>query len=217
MSAEGSALIEVGHTKVLCAATVENTVPRFLRGSDRGWVTAEYSMLPRATSTRMQREVERGRPSGRTAEIQRLIGRSLRAVVDMKALGERTITVDCDVLQADGGTRTAAITGGWVAMAIAAKGLVDYNTIPTTPIRHHLAAISVGIVDGSPMLDLCYAEDSRAEVDMNVVMNSAGEFVEVQASAEGRTFSKPQLDAQLALAESGIHKLIEAQRRLVSI
>jgi len=217
MSAEGSALIEVGHTKVLCAATVENTVPRFLRGSDRGWVTAEYSMLPRATSTRMQREVERGRPSGRTAEIQRLIGRSLRAVVDMKALGERTITVDCDVLQADGGTRTAAITGGWVAMAIAAKGLVDYDTIPTTPIRHHLAAISVGIVDGSPMLDLCYAEDSRAEVDMNVVMNSAGEFVEVQASAEGRTFSKTQLDAQLALAESGINALIEAQRRLVSI
>lgn len=217
MSAEGSALIEVGHTKVLCAATVENTVPRFLRGSDRGWVTAEYSMLPRATSTRMQREVERGRPSGRTAEIQRLIGRSLRAVVDMKALGERTITVDCDVLQADGGTRTAAITGGWVAMAIAAKGLVDYDTIPTTPIRHHLAAISVGIVDGSPMLDLCYAEDSRAEVDMNVVMNSAGEFVEVQASAEGRTFSKTQLDAQLALAKSGINALIEAQRRLVSI
>lgn len=217
MSAEGSALIEVGHTKVLCAATVENTVPRFLRGSDRGWVTAEYSMLPRATSTRMQREVERGRPSGRTAEIQRLIGRSLRAVVDMKALGERTITVDCDVLQADGGTRTAAITGGWVAMAIAAKGLVDYDTIPATPIRHHLAAISVGVVDGSPMLDLCYAEDSRAEVDMNVVMNSAGEFVEVQASAEGRTFSKTQLDAQLALAESGINALIEAQRRLVSI
>ena len=217
ISAEGSALIEVGHTKVLCAATVENTVPRFLRNSGRGWVTAEYSMLPRATSTRMQREVERGRPSGRTAEIQRLIGRSLRAVVDMKALGERTIIVDCDVLQADGGTRTAAITGGWVAMAIAAKGLVDYDTIPETPIQSHVAAISVGVVDSSPMLDLCYAEDSRAEVDMNVVMNSAGEFVEVQASAEGRTFSKSQLDAQLALAESGINALIAAQRRLVSI
>lgn len=217
ISAEGSALIEVGHTKVLCAATVENTVPRFLRNSGRGWVTAEYAMLPRATSTRMQREVERGRPSGRTAEIQRLIGRSLRAVVDMKALGERTIIVDCDVLQADGGTRTAAITGGWVAMAIAAKGLVEYDTVPTNPVRNHLAAISVGIVDNSPMLDLCYAEDSRAEVDMNVVMNSAGEFVEVQASAEGRTFSKSQLDAQLALAESGINALIAAQRQLVSI
>ena len=217
ISAEGSALIEVGHTKVLCAATVENTVPRFLRNSGRGWVTAEYSMLPRATSTRMQREVERGRPSGRTAEIQRLIGRSLRAVVDMKILGERTIIVDCDVLQADGGTRTAAITGGWVAMAIAAKGLVDYDTIPETPIQNHVAAISVGVVDSSPMLDLCYAEDSRAEVDMNVVMNSAGEFVEVQASAEGRTFSKSQLDAQLALAERGIEALIDAQRQLVSI
>ena len=216
-SAEGSALIETGHTKVICAATVEDTVPRFLRGTGRGWVTAEYAMLPRSTSTRTPREVERGRPSGRTSEIQRLIGRSLRASVDMDRLGERTVIVDCDVMQADGGTRTAAITGGWVAMAIAIKYLFEYEAIPEMPLRHYVAATSVGIVDGSAMLDLCYEEDSRAEVDMNVVMTSAGDFIEVQASAEGQTYSKEQLNALLALAESGIAPLISAQRRLVTI
>ena len=216
-SAEGSALIETGHTKVICAATVEDTVPRFLRGTGRGWVTAEYAMLPRSTSTRTPREVERGRPSGRTSEIQRLIGRSLRASVDMARLGERTVIVDCDVMQADGGTRTAAITGGWVAMAIAIKGLVEYEAIPEMPLRHYVAAISVGIVDGSILLDLCYVEDSRADVDMNVVMTSTGEFIELQASAEGQTYSKNQLDDLLALAQSGISPLISAQRRLVSI
>ena len=217
LSAEGSALIEAGHTKVICTATVESQVPRFLRGAGRGWVTAEYAMLPRSTSTRTPREVERGRPSGRTAEIQRLIGRSLRAAVDMQALGERTIIIDCDVLQADGGTRTAAITGGWVAMAIAARSLVEYETIPRMPVRHYVAATSVGLVDGTAMLDLCYEEDSRAEVDMNVVMTSEGRFVEVQASAEGSTYTKAEFDAQLELAEGGISGLIAAQRRLLDL
>lgn len=216
-SAEGSALIEVGHTKVICAASVEESVPRFRRGSGSGWVTAEYGMLPRATSTRTQREVQRGRPSGRTAEIQRLIGRSLRTAVDMEALGERTVIIDCDVIQADGGTRTASITGGWVAMALAIQGLLEHDSIPASPIRHYVAATSVGIVDGTPLLDLCYAEDSRAEVDMNVVMTSGGEFVEVQASAEGRTFSESELEAQLELAKAGIRALIETQRKLVNI
>ena len=214
-TAEGSALIEVGHTKVICAATVENTVPSFLRGSGRGWVTAEYSMLPRSTSTRTPREVQRGRPSGRTAEIQRLIGRSLRAAVDLGRLGERRIVVDCDVMQADGGTRTASITGGWVAMAMAIQQLVEFKLLKTTPLLHYIAATSVGVVDGTPVLDLCFEEDSRAEVDMNVVMTSAGEFVEVQASAEASPFGRERLDAQLALAEAGIRSLIDAQRKLV--
>jgi ribonuclease PH len=214
-TAEGSALIESGHTKIICTATVEDKVPAFLRGARRGWVTAEYGMLPRSTSTRKAREGLRGRPSGRTSEIQRLIGRSLRAAVDLDRLGERTIIVDCDVMQADGGTRTASITGGWVAMAIAIQQLVEYEAIRTTAIRHYVAAISVGIVDGTPMLDLCYEEDSRAEVDMNVVMTSEGEFVEVQATAEGRTYTKKQLDIQLQLAERGIESLIGAQRKLV--
>ena len=214
-TAEGSALIEVGHTKVICAATVENTVPSFLRGSGRGWVTAEYSMLPRSTSTRTPREVQRGRPSGRTAEIQRLIGRSLRAAVDLGRLGERRIVVDCDVMQADGGTRTASITGGWVAMAMAIQQLVEFKLLKTTPLLHYIAATSVGVVDGTPVLDLCFEEDSRAEVDMNVVMTSAGEFVEVQASAETSPFGRERLDAQLALAEAGIRSLIDAQRKLV--
>ena len=214
-TAEGSALIESGHTKIICTATVEDKVPAFLRGARRGWVTAEYGMLPRSTSTRKAREGLRGRPSGRTSEIQRLIGRSLRAAVDLDRLGERTIIVDCDVIQADGGTRTASITGGWVAMAIAIQQLVEYEAIRTTAIRHYVAAISVGIVDGTPMLDLCYEEDSRAEVDMNVVMTSEGEFVEVQATAEGRTYTKKQLDIQLQLAERGIESLIGAQRKLV--
>lgn len=216
-TAEGSALIEVGHTKVICAATVDDTVPSFLRGSRRGWVTAEYGMLPRSTATRTPREAKTGRPAGRTFEIQRLIGRSLRTAVDLALLGERTITVDCDVLQADGGTRTAAITGGWVAMAAAIQQMVRFGTLPKTPVRHYVGAVSVGVVDGEPVLDLCYEEDSRAEVDMNVVMNSAGEFVEVQASAEGRTFSRAQLDRQLELAERGIAALIAAQRRLIEI
>ncbi|MXY69601.1 MAG: ribonuclease PH [Acidobacteriia bacterium] len=216
-TAEGSALIEAGNTKVICSATVENRVPAFLRGAGRGWVTAEYGMLPRSTSTRTPRLGTQGRPSGRTFEIQRLIGRSLRAAVDMEKLGERTITVDCDVIQADGGTRTASITGGWVAMACAVKQLLKFNVISASPLRHYVAAISVGIVDGVPMLDLCYEEDSRADVDMNVVMTSAGEFVELQASAEGNTFDRAQFDAQLLLAEQGIEGLIAAQRDLVAL
>ncbi len=216
-TAEGSALIEAGNTKVICSATVENRVPTFLRGAGRGWVTAEYGMLPRSTSTRTPRLGTQGRPSGRTFEIQRLIGRSLRTAVDMEKLGERTITVDCDVMQADGGTRTASITGGWVAMACAVKQLLKFNVISASPLRHYVAAISVGIVDGVPMLDLCYEEDSRADVDMNVVMTSAGEFVELQASAEGDTFDRAQFDAQLRLAEQGIEGLIAAQRDLVAL
>ena len=174
-------------------------------------------MLPRSTSTRTPREVERGRPSGRTSEIQRLIGRSLRTSVDMARLGERTVIVDCDVMQADGGTRTAAVTGGWVAMAMAIKALVEYGAIPEMPLRHYVAATSVGIVDGRTLLDLCYEEDSRADVDMNVVMTSTGEFIELQASAEGQTYSKNQLDALVALAETGIAPLISAQQELVNI
>lgn len=216
VTAEGSALIEVGNTKVLCAATVEDRVPHFLRGSGQGWVTAEYAMLPRSTSTRTPREVQRGRPSGRTSEIQRLIGRSLRAAVQLDRLGERRIVIDCDVLQADGGTRTASITGGWVAMAIAIQQLVEFEVLKSTPILHYVAAISVGMVDGAPLLDLCYEEDSRAEVDMNVVMTSSGKLVEVQASAEGRSYTRDQFDAQLDLAEKGIQALIGAQRRLVT-
>ena len=216
-TAEGSALIEAGNTKVICTATVENKVPPFLRGAGRGWVTAEYAMLPRSTSTRTPRQTAPGRPSGRTFEIQRLIGRSLRTAVDMEKLGERTITVDCDVMQADGGTRTAAITGGWVAMALAVRELLKFNSIPASPLRHYVAAISVGLVDGVAMLDLCYEEDSRADVDMNVVMTSAGDFVELQASAEGRTFDRAEFDAQMDLAQSGIADLIAAQRKLVSL
>ncbi|MCY4535136.1 MAG: ribonuclease PH [Bryobacterales bacterium] len=216
-TAEGSALIEAGNTKVICTATVENKVPRFLRGAGRGWVTAEYAMLPRSTSTRTPRQTAQGRPSGRTFEIQRLIGRSLRTAVDMEKLGERTITVDCDVMQADGGTRTAAITGGWVAMALAVRELLKFNAIQASPLRHYVAAISVGLVDGVAMLDLCYEEDSRADVDMNVVMTSAGDFVELQASAEGRTFDRAEFDAQMDLAQSGIADLIAAQRKLVSL
>ena len=216
-TAEGSALIEAGNTKVICTATVENKVPPFLRGAGRGWVTAEYAMLPRSTSTRTPRQTAQGRPSGRTFEIQRLIGRSLRTAVDMEKLGERTITVDCDVMQADGGTRTAAITGGWVAMALAVRELLKFNAIPASPLRHYVAATSVGLVDGVAMLDLCYEEDSRADVDMNVVMTSAGDFVELQASAEGRTFDRAEFDAQMDLAQSGIADLIAAQRELVSL
>ena len=212
LTAEGSALIEVGNTRVLCAASVEDTVPQFLRGSGKGWVTAEYAMLPRATLTRTPREVTRGHASGRTQEIQRLIGRSLRAVVDLKALGERTVIVDCDVLQADGGTRTAAITGAFVALSLAVGQLVRFGAIRTNPIRDHLAAVSVGICAGEPVIDLAYEEDARAEVDMNVVMTGAGRFVEVQATAERTPFDDAQLGRLLALARDGAGRLIAIQR-----
>ncbi len=210
---EGSALIEVGNTRVLCAATVEDSVPQFLRGSGKGWVTAEYSMLPRSTITRMQREVNRGHPSGRTHEIQRLIGRSLRGVIDTTVLGERTIILECDVLQADGGTRTAAVTGAFVALSEAVRQLVQFGTLRTTPIKDHVAAVSVGIVGGQPMIDLAYEEDSRAEVDMNVVMTGSGKFVEIQATAEQIPFDDPQLGSLIALAREGVRSLVEVQQR----
>jgi ribonuclease PH len=212
MTAEGSALIEVGNTRVLCAASVEESVPPFLRGSGKGWVTAEYSMLPRATSTRTAREVSKGRASGRTMEIQRLIGRSLRSVIDMDLLGERSVILDCDVLQADGGTRTAAITGAYIALSAALRQLVKFGALKKSPIRDFVAATSVGIIKGTPMLDLCYSEDSSAEVDMNVVMTGAGKFVEVQATAEKTAFDDAQLAELLALARQGIGELVAIQR-----
>ncbi len=213
LTAEGSVLIEVGNTRVLCAASVEDSVPGFLRGQGKGWVTAEYSMLPRATATRTAREVSKGRASGRTMEIQRLIGRSLRSVVDMDALGERSVILDCDVLQADGGTRTAAITGAYIAMSIALRKLVQYGSLKKNPIRDSVAATSVGIVGGEAMLDLCYHEDSRAEVDMNVVMTGAGQFVELQATAEKVAFNDEQLSALLVLARKGVAELIAIQKQ----
>ncbi|MBK9171240.1 MAG: ribonuclease PH [Bryobacterales bacterium] len=216
-TAEGSALISVGHTKVLCAATVEETVPAFLRGSGKGWVTAEYSMLPRATQQRTPREVNKGRPSGRTLEIQRLIGRSLRAVIDLRALGERTVTLDCDVIQADGGTRTAAVTGACVALAIALGQLVKFGAVPKSPLRELVAATSVGIVDGEPLLDLCYEEDSRADVDMNLVMTDSGQFVEVQATAEQHPFGDDRLASMVSLARAGIARLVEAQKEAAGL
>jgi ribonuclease PH len=216
-TAEGSALIKVGNTHVLCAATVEDTVPPFLRNSGKGWVTAEYSMLPRATTRRTPREITRGRPSGRTQEIQRLIGRSMRAVVDMAALGERTVTLDCDVLQADGGTRTASITGAWVALALALKQLKQFKVVKTMPLRDHVAATSVGLVGGDALLDLCYEEDSRAGVDMNVVMTGAGRFVEVQATAEHATFDDAQMAELLGLARTGIAALVEIQKQAAGL
>jgi ribonuclease PH len=216
-TAEGSALIEVGHTRVLCAATIDDTVPQFLRNRGRGWVTAEYSMLPRSTVQRTPREISKGRPSGRTQEIQRLIGRSMRSVVDTAALGERTIILDCDVLQADGGTRTAAITGAFVAMGIALSRMVEYGALKTLPVKDYVAAISVGIVQGEPRVDLCYEEDSRADVDMNVVMTGAGRFVEVQATAEQTPFDDGQLQELLALGRSAVAQLIEIQRGIVKL
>ncbi|MGA2119437.1 MAG: ribonuclease PH [Bryobacteraceae bacterium] len=216
-TAEGSALIHVGHTQVLCAASVEDGVPAFLRNTGKGWVTAEYSMLPRATAKRTPREVTKGRASGRTHEIQRLIGRSLRAVVDMSALGERTVIVDCDVLQADGGTRTASITGGFVALAVALRRLVDFGILKTMPVRDCLAAISVGLVRGVPMLDLCYEEDSQADVDMNLVMTGAGRFVEIQATAERGSFDDAQMAEFIALGRGGIAELVELQKKAVRI
>jgi len=209
--AEGSVLVGFGATRVLCTASVEETVPGFLRNKGQGWVTAEYGMLPRATHTRSGREAARGKQSGRTQEIQRLIGRALRAVVDMKALGERTITIDCDVLQADGGTRTAAITGGYVALADAIDTLLKKRTINSNPLHGQVAAISVGIYRGTPVLDLDYLEDSNAETDMNVVMNSGGGFVEVQGTAEGHAFRRDELDQLLDLASKGIAQLHAAQ------
>jgi ribonuclease PH len=209
--AEGSVLVEFGDTHVLCTASVEETIPQFLRGKGQGWVTAEYGMLPRSTHTRTAREAARGKQTGRTQEIQRLIGRSLRAVTDLKALGERTITLDCDVLQADGGTRTASITGGYVALAEACETLVKKRLIPANPLHGQIAAVSVGIVDGAPVLDLDYAEDSQAETDMNVVMNNGGAFVEVQGTAEGHAFRRHELDAMLNLAASGIGQLFALQ------
>lgn len=215
-TAEGSVLIEVGHTRVLCNATVESGVPGWLRNSGRGWVTAEYGMLPRATLTRTPRESERGKVGGRTHEIQRLIGRSLRSVVDMKLLGERTVILDCDVLQADGGTRTAAITGACAALAIALGKLQKAGTLKQSPLRELVAATSVGIVDGRVLLDLAYEEDSRAEVDMNVVMTSSGGLVETQATAEKDTFSRAQLNELLDVAEAGIKDLLTAQQRCIA-
>lgn len=214
--AEGSALIELGETKVLCAASVEDRVPQFLKDSGQGWITAEYGMLPRSTKTRTSREGLAGRPSGRTFEIQRLIGRSLRGVVDLSGLGERTVFIDCDVIQADGGTRTAAITGALVALADALSLLKEQGAIKEPPLKDHVAAISVGTVEGRILLDLCYAEDSIAEVDMNVVMTGTGSFVEVQGTAEATPFSKGQMDAMLALATKGIEQLIHLQRRLLT-
>ena len=217
LTAEGSALITVGNTRVLCAASVEDSVPQFLRGGGKGWVTAEYAMLPRATMKRTPREVTRGRPSGRTHEIQRLIGRSLRAVVDMALLGERTITVDCDVVQADGGTRTASITGAFVALALALQQCLKYGMIKRMPLIDYVAATSVGVVSGEPMLDLCYEEDSQAAVDMNVVMTGSGRFVEVQATAEHGAFDDQQMARMIALARTGVAELVEIQRRVVRV
>lgn len=211
---EGSVLIEVGKTKVICAATVEEKVPPFLRGTGKGWVTAEYGMLPRATNTRMQREASSGKVSGRTQEIQRLIGRSLRAVVDMKALGERQIVVDCDVIQADGGTRTASITGGFVALVLALEKLREQRAFTKIPVNNYVAATSVGVVDAMPLLDLAYDEDSRAEVDMNVIKTSDGRFIELQGTAEQEPFPRVILDALLGLGERGIGMLIEKQREI---
>ena len=213
--AEGSALIEVGGTKVICSASVEDRVPMFMRNKGLGWVTAEYAMLPRATNTRTQRETKNG-PSGRTQEIQRLIGRSLRAVVDTKLLGERQIYLDCDVIQADGGTRCASITGAYVALALACRKLVKTGVIRTNPIISEVAAVSVGILEGTSVLDLAYAEDSTADVDMNIVCTGSGKFIELQGTAEKEPFSRDQMDEMLVLAEIGVNKLFEIQRNALS-
>jgi ribonuclease PH len=213
--AEGSALIEVGGTKVICTASVEDRVPMFMRNKGLGWVTAEYAMLPRATNTRTQRETQR--PSGRTQEIQRLIGRSLRAVVDTSLLGERQIIIDCDVIQADGGTRCASITGAYVALALACRKLLKNSIIKRNPILSEVAAVSVGIIDNVPILDLAYAEDSTAEVDMNVVCTGAGKFIELQGTAERQPFTREQMDEMVKLAEIGVGRLFEIQRTALSI
>ena len=213
--AEGSVLIEAGRTRVICTASVEDRVPPFLRNSGKGWVTAEYGMLPRATSTRTQRESTAGKVGGRTQEIQRLIGRSLRSVTRLAELGERTIWIDCDVLQADGGTRTASITGGFVALVLALERLRDSGLIKGIPVQDYVAATSVGVVDGIPLLDLAYDEDSRAEVDMNIVKTGDGRFIEVQGTAEGPPFERRALDDLMELAEAGIRELVALQRTIV--
>jgi ribonuclease PH len=215
MHAEGSVLIEVGRTKVICTASVEDRVPPFLRGSGKGWVTAEYGMLPRATSTRTTREATAGKVGGRTQEIQRLIGRSLRSIASLREIGERTIWIDCDVIQADGGTRTAAITGGFVALVLALERVREQGAIARVPVTDYVAATSVGVVGGAPMLDLAYEEDARADVDMNVIKTSDGRFIEIQGTAEAQPFSRAELDSLLALADTGIAALIECQRAVV--
>jgi ribonuclease PH len=215
-TAEGSCLIEIGNTRVICTATIEESVPHWMRNQGRGWVTSEYGMLPRATLTRSAREAARGKQGGRTHEIQRLIGRSMRAVVDTAQLGERTLWIDCDVIQADGGTRTASITGGFVAMALAMQKLVAAGTLKQFPLKDMVAAISVGIVDGEPMLDLAYEEDSRAEVDMNYVLTGAGKFIEIQATAEHEPFGDEQLARMTVLARKGIAELVGRQREVLS-
>src|SRR5579871_4267982 len=214
-TAEGSVLIEVGNTRVICTASVEEAVPAFLRNTGKGWVSSEYGMLPRATLTRTPREVSKGRASGRTHEIQRLIGRSLRAVTDLEKLGERTVWIDCDVIQADGGTRTASITGAFVALGLALEKLVEAGTLSAVPLRDFVAAVSVGIVDGEPLLDLCYEEDSRADVDMNFVMTAGRKMVEVQATAERQAFDEHQLQKMLALASKGVQELIAKQQTVM--
>lgn len=215
--AEGSVLVEFGETRVICTVSIEQKVPSFLKGSGQGWVTAEYGMLPRSTSQRMAREAARGKQGGRTMEIQRLIGRALRAAVDLKLLGERTLTVDCDVIQADGGTRTAAVTGSCVALIDAISHLREKEVIDTDPVRHLVASVSTGIYDGEVVLDLDYAEDSNAETDMNFVMTEAGEFIEIQGTAEGQAFTTEQMLAMTTLAEKGIQELIEHQRKALGI
>ncbi len=214
-TAEGSCLIELGNTRVVCTATIEDTVPQFLRNSGKGWVTAEYGMLPRATLTRTPREVTKGRASGRTHEIQRLIGRSLRAVTDMSKLGEHTVFIDCDVIQADGGTRTASITGAFVALGLAITAMMQSKSLAVSPLLDFVAATSIGIVDGAAMLDLCYEEDSRAEVDMNMVITGSGKMVEVQATAEHAPFDDAQLAQMISLARAGIESLVSHQRVLL--
>src|SRR6266568_5066130 len=216
-TAEGSVLIEVGNTRVICTASVEEAVPAFQRGSGRGWVSAEYGMLPRSTLTRSPRESSRGRVGGRTHEIQRLIGRSLRAVTDLQRLGERTIFLDCDVIQADGGTRTASITGAFVALGLALEKLVESGTLTAVPFRDYVAAVSVGIVDGEPLLDLCYEEDSRADVDMNFVMTAGSKFVELQATAERQVFEEQQLGKMIGLARMGVQQLIAKQQAILGM
>ena len=215
LHAEGSVLIEVGRTRVICSSSVEDRVPPFLRNSGKGWITAEYSMLPRATTTRSTRESTTGRVGGRTHEIQRLIGRSLRAVSKLEAFGERTVWIDCDVIQADGGTRTAAITGGFVALVLAVQGMRERGQITSMPVLDHVAATSVGVVAGVPMLDLAYSEDSVAEVDMNIIKTGDGRFIEVQGTAEGAPFERDTLNQLLSLADEGIQQLIERQREIV--
>jgi ribonuclease PH len=215
-TAEGSVLMEVGNTRVICTASVEETVPSFMRNSGKGWISSEYAMLPRATLTRSAREVSKGRQSGRTHEIQRLIGRSLRAVTDLNRLGERTVWIDCDVIQADGGTRTASITGAFVALGLALEKLVEAGTLTSVPLRDYVAAISVGIVDGEIMLDLAYEEDSRADVDMNFVMTAGYKFVEVQATAEHQVFDENQLAKMIVFAKQGVQTLIAKQQAVMS-